>query len=660
MLIKLRPYQQDIVKKVVDSDKSTLIQIPTGGGKTIIAREIIIKLINDYKQQILFVAPKIVLMEQTMEVFKGLRPHIVHGTNKYDFSHHLLVSTIQTASRRNNLNPDVIIIDEIHYGFDGIMIEKLMKDKPNTRVIGLSATPYDKNGKLLNGFDLILNEYDMRYMINHNYLVPLKSYVLAKPNLDNVKIVAGDYDIKELGQVVCNKNTIMEIIETTKDFITTSKKTIVFAVDIEHAELLAKAYRSIGFNVKTLHSKLPKDEIKKEINSFREGYNNTKILVSVLMLTTGFDVPDTDCAVIARPTKSQNLYKQMVGRILRIAENKKNAILLDCGNVIENLGMPLEPIKIIDGNEIVNKLKCNVCNSENLKLIKYNDIFHWKCLDCGSLKEIEQGSYECSNCHQMHDLKSDFIFENNKLILNCDCGFQTIISEYDGKEELILVEDTTNLTESSKKSSKIDDFKINVNDTTNSKTFGLFIEEILSDVLFYHPMYKNDFIESLISSGLTVLEGKNISHKNLLTLYCNSRLKKLEIEIEKIKDSQIKKIVNGELKDIKFLSSNIKLLLDLKFDSNDTAGDRLKLLKIVSSITATNQYEEYKNPLFQDVNGTIIVNKKVPILSKTKILALNAEKDTDGNLIYNTRTLAHYLENLNSNNKILKKKYLEN
>lgn len=441
MLIQLRPYQQDIVNQAIESNEATLIQIPTGGGKTVIAREIIMELINHYNKQILFVAPKIVLMEQTMEVFKGLKPHIVHGTSKYSSKHHLLVSTIQTASRRDNLNPDVIIIDEIHYGFEGIMIEKLIKDKPNTRVIGLSATPYDKNGRLLNGFDLVLDKYDMKYMIKHKFLVPLKSYVLTKPNLDNVKIIAGDYDLKDLGEVVCDKNTIMEIVETTKSFIEKSKKTIVFAVDIEHAELLTKAYSATGFNVKTLHSRMSKEDIKKEIHSFREGYNNVKILVSVLMLTTGFDVPDTDCAVIARPTRSQNLYKQMVGRILRTADDKKFAVLLDCGNVIENLGMPLEPVKIIDGNEIVNKLRCNICESENLKLVKKDNNLYWECKDCGFLKEIEQGSYECDSCHQLHSIESDFSLENDKLYLNCDCGHKTIISEYQGQEELILVED---------------------------------------------------------------------------------------------------------------------------------------------------------------------------------------------------------------------------
>jgi superfamily II DNA or RNA helicase len=437
--MQLREYQKDIVEQSVKSQVSTLIQIPTGGGKTVIAKEIIIDLINNYNQKILFVAPKIILMEQTAKVFKGLKPQIVHGTKTYDKNHNILISTIQTASKREDLSPDVIIIDEIHYGFDGKMIENLKKNKPNARIIGLSATPYDKNGRLLSGFELILNKYDMQYMIENNFLVPIKSYVLAKLNLSKVKVIAGDYDLKQLGSIVCNSNTILEIVRTTKEYIEKSKKTIVFAVSIDHAELLTKSYLNEGFNVKVLHSKMSKEEISKQIKLFEMGH--TKILVSVLMLTTGFDVPDTDMAVIARPTKSQNLYKQMVGRIARLTNDetypKPYATLLDCGNVIENLGDPIDDIKLVDGILKKIKLKCDHCKSEGLKLVSHDDNKFWKCKDCKYIKKIQRESFICVACNTLFNKNSSFIFENNRLFLKCVCGEDTLISEYTGKEVLI-------------------------------------------------------------------------------------------------------------------------------------------------------------------------------------------------------------------------------
>jgi superfamily II DNA or RNA helicase len=439
MIFELRPYQKDIIESVLNTDKDTLIQIPTGGGKTVISKEIIRSLIND-GLQVLFVAPKKVLMNQTVKEFKELDPHIIHGINEYDKNHLLLVSTNQTACRRE-VSPDVIFIDEIHYGFDGKMISFLLKDKTNIRLIGLSATPYDKNGKLLNGFGCVLDKYDIAYMINNKYLVDIKSYELVKIyNLDKVKVTGGDYNLSDLSKIVSNNQTILEIVNTTFDYIHEHKKAIVFAVDINHAELLTKAYQHEGFIAKALHSKMKTEEIDKEIKLFRN--NETKILVSVLMLTTGFDVPDTDVAIIARPTKSQNLYKQMVGRVLRLAEGKTHAILLDCGNVIENLGLPLEPIKEKVLEETVNVNKCKRCKSENLKLQKKDGVSRWVCKDCGFYRDIQEGVYECKICKKTYTHDAKFDMRNNKLYLVCpDCPYPTLISEFTGEEKFVEVND---------------------------------------------------------------------------------------------------------------------------------------------------------------------------------------------------------------------------
>ena len=447
--ISLRPYQEDIVQQTIKSKKHTLIQVPTGGGKTIISEKIIFNLYRNFNQQVLFVAPKIILMKQTMKAFSKLNPQCIHSSYPtHDENHKILVSTIQTASRRKNLYPDVIIVDEVHYGYEGTMFRRLLENNPNTRIIGLSATPYDYKGVLLKGFDLILDKYDMKYMIENKYLVNLKPYILIKKylldSLNQIKIVRGDYELGQLSDVMCDNKTVLDIVEATIPHIKKSKKTIVFAVDINHAELLTKAYKAKGFSAKALHSKSIQEnnepvEVDKEIELFRVG--KTKILVSVLMLTTGFDVPDTDCAVIARPTKSQNLYKQMVGRVLRLADGKEYATLLDCGNVIKKLGLPLEPIKNINNNQIVNQYKCSKCSSEKRKLIKKEDGLYWKCLNCKYLIKVEQGSYECEQCYLSHSYYSDFVIEGNRLFLNCECGYRTLISEDSKDSKFIEIEE---------------------------------------------------------------------------------------------------------------------------------------------------------------------------------------------------------------------------
>lgn len=457
MKFEKREYQEDIVKKVVQNNKHTLIHLPTGGGKTYIATEIIKELSSDIFtnfNQILFITPKIILMEQTLEAFdKGLRdlyskkrwlkPKKIHASNN-DIDSKVLVSTIHTASRRKILKPDIIIIDEIHYGFNGQMYKKLIENNPNARIIGLSATPYDQYGKKLKGFTYI-DDYDIKYLMSNNFLVQkLRQYELIKQDLSKIRIIAGDYDKSQLSKFVCDNKKILEIVESTKDFIDNSKKTIVFAVDIEHSELLTQAYINAGFKAKALHSKLNKDndnepiEINEEIENFRIG--KTKVLVSVLMLTTGFDVPDTDCAIIARPTRSQNLYKQMLGRILRKSDTKEEAILLDCGNVIENLGMPLDPIREVKDAQYNRIIKCKQCKSKNYKLTKINNILYWLCSNCGYSKKVDKGSYKCLNCHEIHSYDSKFTIEDNKLKLDCGCGYKTVISKYTN-ERLVEVSD---------------------------------------------------------------------------------------------------------------------------------------------------------------------------------------------------------------------------
>lgn len=437
--MKLRPYQEDIVNQVKQSNDDTLIEVPTGGGKTLIARQISLELIVK-DQQVLFVTPRNTLLHQTEEDFKGLGTQTVHGTQKYDPSHPMLISTIQTANRREELAPDVIIIDEVHYGYSGEMIRSLKANNPNSRIIGLSATPYDKDGRLLKGFGLILDKYDMDYMIENKYLVPILSKVLIEPNLTGIRIANnGDYNIQDLGDRVGKEEAVMAVVSATKEYIVETKKCIVFAVNINHAELLAFAYEKEGIRTEVLHSELDKDTQARIIRRFKQ--DDFKLLVSVSMVTMGFNVPTVDMAVIARPTKSQNLYKQMVGRITRLAPGKEYGTLLDCGAVIKNLGLPLEPIEEKLSKAFSRKNICPECGNEKLIYRKIDGVPYWVCGECGNKKEVAKtGGYKCQKCDKVYSGEA-LEFTQKQILLNCDCGHKTIISESTGKERLINVHD---------------------------------------------------------------------------------------------------------------------------------------------------------------------------------------------------------------------------
>lgn len=442
---EIKDYQQDIVNQVISMDASTLIQLPTGSGKTFIAKLIALELTSK-DQRVLFVTPQENLMEQTMEEFKSLRPQKVHGALRYDPHHLISISTNQTAKNRKDLKPNVIIVDEIHYGYSGKMLAELKEANPNSRIIGLSATPYDKDGDLLKGFEIVLDDYDVKYMIEHNHLVDIEAYTAVRKGLHEElskirNIIAGDYAPNELDKLMGNPQAVLEVVNATKEHIEKSKKTIVFAVNIKHAELLTEAYKKEGFSCEILHSKIDKKLNKEVVERFRKGY--IKILVSVNMITTGFDVPDTDMAVIARPTKSQNLYKQMVGRIMRLAPNKTYATLLDCGGVIKNLGNPTDPIQERVKSEGGNgKHLCSFCGSQRLYPKNINEKNYWVCSDCGGKKEAKEARpYRCEACRTSYGRNANLLLDEEALTLICNCGHHTVISTPYCDETLIQVID---------------------------------------------------------------------------------------------------------------------------------------------------------------------------------------------------------------------------
>ena len=435
--IELRDYQKDIITRAIKSKGNILIQAPTGSGKTVIAEEIV-KFHKDSNKKTLFLAPKINLLEQTAKAFANLNPQIIHGSNKeeIDTQAHSFVSTIQTISRRvdflSSMNFDYIIFDEMHYGVKGKM-QEIIKNIHKGKIIGLSATPYDEEGKLLTeNFDVIIDDYDARYMVDNGYLVNIKSFEAFTPNLSGIKTKIGDWDINELDFRFNKPEIVNKIVSATKDILKNRDKTIVFCINISHAEAICKAYQKVGLKSEVTHSNISKENQKKIVDKFKNG--DTKVLVSVDQLTTGFDVPQTDTIVIARPTQSQNLYKQIVGRALRLSPstNKKEAILLDCGGVVSRLGLPLEPIKeIIKQDEIVRKpyccKKCKSIKPRNFKINNKDKKIVTICPDCkDELNFKPKFIYKCASCGRYYDFKMDysnFSFENENMSLNCLCGF---------------------------------------------------------------------------------------------------------------------------------------------------------------------------------------------------------------------------------------------
>jgi hypothetical protein len=321
------------------------------------------------------------------------------------------------------------------------MIKQLL-DSFKGKVIGLSATPYDKQGKALEGFKTHLNQYNLDYMISNGYLVPIISYQPVKVDLKGIRTTAGDYNQSDLDQKFNNIESVMQVVDATKQKIIDRNQALVFCITIKHSEAVAKAYNEAGIKAMAIHSHLTKDEQAKALEAFKSG--DIKVITNADMLTTGFDHPPTDTIVLARATKSQNLYKQMVGRVLRLAEGKSEAVLLDCAGVISDLGLPTRPIQPRGKSEQEDKgkSKCPNCDSPRVYRTIKEDTAYRVCAECGHREEIEsQTGYECEACGMIHGNNAEFIAHSGKLHLSCTCGHYTVISEATRHEELKAIFD---------------------------------------------------------------------------------------------------------------------------------------------------------------------------------------------------------------------------
>lgn len=429
----LRPYQKFIIDKVKKRRGSVLIEAPTGSGKSVIASNIAK---NEIERggKVLIVAPKIILLKQLQETFSELNPSIIHGAKDYDNEHNVFISTIQTAHKRDlGFTPTMILIDEVHFGFDGKMIENLLEDFEG-RLIGLSATPYDRQGKILEGFDEHIDNFDLEYMIKNDYLHEPKCYSPIKVDLSNISIIAGDYNQKELNTRFNTKDDIYKVINATKDVILNRKASLIFCINILHAEAIAAVYNDVGITTRAIHSNLSQAEQVEIMNDFKSG--KIKLLANPMLLTTGFDYPATDTIILARPTKSQNLFRQMVGRGLRLSDNKKDALVLDCAGIISDLGFPTEKIQEVKNN-VSLKNTCKECGSDKLYKVVFNNKTYLRCAECGDEKEIKQKGYECPTCKFINASNLVFYTKHKCLYTKCtECNEEIFINSSSTQEEL--------------------------------------------------------------------------------------------------------------------------------------------------------------------------------------------------------------------------------
>jgi DNA repair protein RadD len=380
-----------------------LLVLPTGSGKSVICAEIVRQMWEQwpkYRPRTVVLVPSKELAEQNAGKLQALLPDNIHvgyvSASLGKKQHHadVIVATIGSIHKSAHLLGDikVVIIDEAHLvspkasdaGMYRTFLDKLGQIC-QFRTVGMTATPFRGNQVWLTDgdeplFTGIASNVTMRELLDQEFLAPLVPppvQMMTKIDASQVGISNGDYKIGELSEVV--DTYLLQVAQEAVVMAQERRKWIAFTPSVANAESLADKLNERGIISAVVCGETPASERESLIRQYKAG--QIHCLVTVLALSTGFDVPDVDCIIWCRPTKSPVLYVQGMGRGTRIAPGKSDCLVLDFTDTVERLG----PVDIIKGRAKVKRSGdqegpysiCPDCGERNLPAALV-------CVHCGA------------------------------------------------------------------------------------------------------------------------------------------------------------------------------------------------------------------------------------------------------------------------------------
>lgn len=343
----LRPYQIDAIsdlrQALAGGARRILLQLATGAGKTRIAAEIV-KMAQGKRNKVLFLAPRRELIGQAAAAFSrlGIQPGIIMAGEPMKRFLDVQVASFDTLharavrSKRMEM-PDaaLVIVDEAHLSLAETR-KDIIEHYADAVVIGLTATPARGDGRGLGEiYDQLVMGPSIRHLTEEGYLVPLKYYAPTEPDLAKLRLNKdGDYAETGLAKRMDTPKLVGDIVDNWLR-IARSRLTVVFCVNRAHSRNVCQQFNAQGISAEHVDGETPNDERAAILDRVRAG--KTQVLCNVFVASYGLDIPVLDCAVLARPTKNIALYLQMIGRVMRTADRKCDALVIDhAGAVKEN------------------------------------------------------------------------------------------------------------------------------------------------------------------------------------------------------------------------------------------------------------------------------------------------------------------------------------
>src|SRR6478609_3411716 len=341
----LRPYQREAIEAVLAARRAgarrMLVCLPTGAGKTVIFSH----LAQLARRQVLVLAHREELLSQAREkLSQALRGSAVvaleRAAERGAAEAKVLVCSIRSLHEQRlaevirGRNVGLVIYDECHHAAaeDNLRVLRQIgvfdADWSGT-LLGFTATTARGDGKGLDAvFERIVYTRTLPDLIEQGYLSKLRGYrISTSADLTRLSTGSGgDFREDELSCAVDieERNALVarSIQELARD-----RRTIAFCVTVNHATNLCRSLNVVGVPAGIVHGAMPSEQRARALADFRAG--TTQVLCNVAVLTEGFDDPGVSCVAMARPTRSEGLYAQCVGRGTRLFPGKRDCLILD-------------------------------------------------------------------------------------------------------------------------------------------------------------------------------------------------------------------------------------------------------------------------------------------------------------------------------------------
>jgi superfamily II DNA or RNA helicase len=253
-----------------------------------------------------------------------------------------LYARVMRTRRIESPPADAIFLDEAHHA-PARTYRRILEQYPGVPLIGLTATPCRSDGRGLgDAFDVITECPQVQALIDLGFLVPTRVYAPYRPDLTGVRVERGDYVERELAQRMDCQELVGDIAGTWLKR-GEGRPTVVFATSVGHSVHIRDEFRRAGAVSEHIDGATPTEERDDILARLRAG--KVDIVSNCMVLTEGWDCPPVSCAVLARPTRHHGLFRQMIGRILRPAPGKTDAIVLDHAGAVFAHGFVEEPVR---------------------------------------------------------------------------------------------------------------------------------------------------------------------------------------------------------------------------------------------------------------------------------------------------------------------------